>query len=140
MRFLVDAQLPIRLARYLASAGHDSLHTSELPDGNRTTDRQVSDIADEQSRAVITKDRDFRDSHVLRGSPVRLLVVSTGNITNTVLISLFERHIDAIAEASRRQTSSSSGRIRWWSISVVTRTKRPDPRPSVRTSLRISRP
>lgn len=32
MKFLVDAQLPLRLARYLREAGHDVVHTRELPD------------------------------------------------------------------------------------------------------------
>jgi predicted nuclease of predicted toxin-antitoxin system len=27
MKFLVDAQLPLRLARFLQSAGYDTLHT-----------------------------------------------------------------------------------------------------------------
>ena len=30
MRFLVDAQLPVRLAGRLTSLGHDVVHTSEL--------------------------------------------------------------------------------------------------------------
>lgn len=41
--FVVDAQLPALLARFLAAAGHDSVHTCELPDGSRTTKR-VADL------------------------------------------------------------------------------------------------
>jgi predicted nuclease of predicted toxin-antitoxin system len=99
VKFLVDAQLPVRLARFLTSAGHDALHTTELPDGNHTTDRRVVELADDEGRVVVTKDRDFRDGHLLTRSPQRLLVVATGNITNTALLSLFERHLDAIATA-----------------------------------------
>ncbi len=99
MKFLVDAQLPARLARFLGDTGHDALHTTELPDGNRTTDRQIADRADEDGRVVVTKDRDFRDGHLLTRSPQRLLVVATGNITNTSLLSLFETHLDAIVSA-----------------------------------------
>ncbi len=32
MKFLVDAQLPAGLARFLNDTGCDALHTSELPD------------------------------------------------------------------------------------------------------------
>lgn len=46
MKFVVDAQLPTRLARALQAAGHDAVHTSQLPDGNRSTDRQISLLAD----------------------------------------------------------------------------------------------
>lgn len=96
MKFLVDAQLPARLARFLCSSGHDAVHTSELAEGNRTTDVRIADLADDQDRVVVTKDRDFRDGHLLTGSPRRLLVVTTGNITNAALLSLFETHLAAI--------------------------------------------
>lgn len=55
-------------------------------------------MADEQSRFVVTKDRDFRDSHLLNGQPERLLIVATGNIRNAELIALFEAHHDEIME------------------------------------------
>ena len=89
MNFLVDAQLPARLARALAVAGHDAIHTSDLPEGNRSTDGDIARRADTENRVVVTKDRDFRDGHLLTGSPRRLLVVATGNITNNALMALF---------------------------------------------------
>lgn len=99
MKFLVDAQLPARLARFLSRGGHDALHTTDLPDGNRTTDARIAELADDQGRVVVTKDRDFRDGHLLSRSPQRLLVVATGNIPNTALLALFETHLDTIASA-----------------------------------------
>ena len=65
MRFLVDAQLPVRLASRLGQLGHDGHHTSSLPDGNRTTDQQIAALADKDGRVVVTKDADFRNSHLL---------------------------------------------------------------------------
>ncbi len=65
MKFLVDAQLPARLAEFLSRVGHDALHTSELPDGNRSTDSQIARRADADGRVVVTKDRDFRETHLL---------------------------------------------------------------------------
>lgn len=75
MKFLVDAQLPVRLVVLLNRAGHDTVHTSDLPDGNASTDARVVEIADAQDRVVITKDRDFRDGHLLKGSPRKLFIV-----------------------------------------------------------------
>ncbi len=46
MRFLVDAQLPRRLARWLVQKGHDALHTLDLPSANRTTDEEITSLAD----------------------------------------------------------------------------------------------
>lgn len=112
MRFLIDAQLPQRLSTLLADAGHDSVHSSALPDGNRTSDRQLADIADGEDRVVVTKDRDFRDSHLLQNVPRRLLVVATGNIANDDLLALFEANlaliIDALGNASLIEVSQRS--------------------------------
>jgi predicted nuclease of predicted toxin-antitoxin system len=99
VKFLVDAQLHARLAGFLQHAGHDAVHTSELPTGNRTTDTRITQIADGESRVVVTKDRDFRDGHLLSGSPRRLLVVATGNITNTELLALFQDYLTTIVDA-----------------------------------------
>lgn len=99
MKFLVDAQLPARLARFLTAAGHDSLHTTELPDGNRTTDQQIATIADADGRVVVTKDRDFRDGHILQRSPRQLLVVATGNVSNDDLLRTIKAHLETIVAA-----------------------------------------
>lgn len=72
----------------LNECGHEAIHTSSLPEGNRPTDRQISTIADAQGGVVVTKDADFRNSHLLSGSPRRLLIVTTGNITNDAGASL----------------------------------------------------
>lgn len=84
----MDAQLPRRVAGRLTAAGCDAVHTLDLPDGNRTTDQQVVATADAERRAVVTKDADFVDSHILHGRPARLLLISTGNITNRELEAL----------------------------------------------------
>jgi predicted nuclease of predicted toxin-antitoxin system len=88
MNFLVDAQLPRRMTGWLTAAGCDARHTLDLPDGNRTTDAQINDVADREQRAVVTKDADFVDSHILRGRPAKLLLISTGNISNRDLEAL----------------------------------------------------
>jgi predicted nuclease of predicted toxin-antitoxin system len=38
-------------------------------------------------------------SHLLNATPARFLVVSTGNITNRELLSLFDEHLDAVVAA-----------------------------------------
>lgn len=96
MNFLIDAQLPRRMAAWLAAAGCDAVHTLDLPDGNRTTDEQVNDVADREQRVVITKDADFVDTHVLHGRPAKLLLISIGNISNRDLEALLVPLIPAI--------------------------------------------
>jgi predicted nuclease of predicted toxin-antitoxin system len=88
MKFLVDAQLPRRMTGWLSAAGCDAVHTLDLPDGNRTPDEQVIQVADREQRVVITKDADFVDAHLLHARPAKLLLVSTGNISNRELEQL----------------------------------------------------
>ncbi len=88
MNFLVDAQLPRRMVAWLAAVGCDTRHTLDLPDGNRTTDEQINDVADREQRVVVSKDADFVDGHLLRGRPAKLLLISTGNISNRDLETL----------------------------------------------------
>jgi predicted nuclease of predicted toxin-antitoxin system len=88
MNFLIDAQLPRRMCAWLTAAGCDAVHTLDLPDGNRTTDAHVNDLADREERVVVTKDADFVDMHVLQGRPAKLLLISTGNIRNRELEAL----------------------------------------------------
>lgn len=99
MKFLVDAQLPKRLARWLAQSGHDAIHTLELPDKNRTPDSEITRIALEQGRVVVTKDDDFLHSYLIHGHPEYLLLLSTGNITNDELLALFDQYADQLLEA-----------------------------------------
>ncbi|MGD9893695.1 MAG: DUF5615 family PIN-like protein [Dehalococcoidia bacterium] len=65
MNFIVDAQLPRRLAGHLRAAGHDAMHTLELPAGNRTKDSVVNELSVREQRVVITKDEDFVSSFLL---------------------------------------------------------------------------
>jgi predicted nuclease of predicted toxin-antitoxin system len=110
MNFLVDAQLPRRVAGWLAAAGCDAIHTLDLPAGNRTTDQQVIDAADGEQRAVVTKDADFVDSHVLHTRPARLLLISTGNISNRELEALVVPLIPAIVQEFQSHSFLELGR------------------------------
>ena len=62
MKFLVDAQLPRRLAHRLREAGHAATHTLDLPRKNRTTDDELVSISMREQGVVITKDADFVDA------------------------------------------------------------------------------
>ena len=99
MKFLVDAHLPRRLAQRLRQAGYDARHTLDLPLGNRTTDIDICDIAEQEQRIVITKDADFVNSFLLAQKPSKLLLVSTGNTDNATLEALFFGNITEIADA-----------------------------------------
>ncbi len=99
MNFLIDAQLPRRLAYRLRDFGHDVVHTLDLPLKNQTPDSEVKEISLREKRIVVTKDGELVDSFFLQGKPYKLLLVSTGNIKNADLEKLFLQNIEHIAES-----------------------------------------
>jgi predicted nuclease of predicted toxin-antitoxin system len=99
VKVLIDAQLPRRIVGWFSAAGCDAIHTLDLPDGNRTTDEAVIQRAEQDGRVVMSKDADFVNSHVLTGRPARLLLVSTGNISNADLQQLLVPLIPSLIAA-----------------------------------------
>lgn len=96
MRFIVDAQLPSRLSKWLCDEGHDSIHTINLREKNRTGDHLIADLADDEDRIVVSKDSDFTSLKLLSGKPKRLLLIKTGNLNNTLLLKIFGANLVVI--------------------------------------------
>jgi predicted nuclease of predicted toxin-antitoxin system len=96
MKFLVDAQLPRRLVSRLRGAGHEAIHTLDLPLVNRTPDSIISEMSIREEYVVITKDADFVNSFHLHRRPHKLLLISTGNIRNSELEALIMSNLESI--------------------------------------------
>ena len=99
MNFLIDAHLPRHLALLLREHGYDAIHTLDLAEGNRTTDNRINEISESERRVVITKDADFVNSFFISKRPYKLLLVSTGNISNQELEEIFVKNLPAIVSA-----------------------------------------
>ncbi|MGH9872686.1 MAG: DUF5615 family PIN-like protein [Pyrinomonadaceae bacterium] len=97
MKFLVDAQLPRRLVSWLREAGHEAIHTLDLPLGNRTPDATINELSRNEDYIVVTKDTDFVVSFHLHRKPPKLLLISTGNIRNPEMESLLAGNLERIA-------------------------------------------
>ncbi|TXT24248.1 MAG: hypothetical protein FD134_1691 [Gallionellaceae bacterium] len=93
-----------RFANWLNEAGHDALHTLDLSKRNETTDDELIARAMRDGRIVISKDADFVQSYLLKGEP-KLLLVSTGNISNAELEGILRANLSGI------ETAFASGRF-----------------------------
>ncbi|MEO1518072.1 MAG: DUF5615 family PIN-like protein [Bacteroidota bacterium] len=98
MRFLVDAQLPKKLAIYLSERGYDCIHTLDLPKKNATSDQEINDLSLKERRIVISKDSDFYNRFLVKLEPFKLLQISTGNLSTQKLMKLFDENFDKIME------------------------------------------
>lgn len=96
MKFLLDAQLPKKLSLFLQYKGHDSIHTLDLPNQNRTKDSEVNTLSMKDQRVVISKDTDFVESLLISDKPYKLLYINTGNISNKQLQELFNKNLKQI--------------------------------------------
>lgn len=110
MKFLIDAQLPRRMVGWFAAAGCEPRHTLDLTLGNRTPDKDITDTANREQRILVTKDGDFVDSHLLSGQPAKLLLVTTGNISNRSLEQLMVPLIPSIVASFQQHSFLELGR------------------------------
>jgi len=99
MKFIVDTQLPPKLASYLQSKGYDCIHTTYFEEGHLLQDSEIIVIAIEENRTIISKDSDFSDHYYLKGVPPKILLLQFGNISNNDLIEYFENYFEYVVEA-----------------------------------------
>lgn len=104
MKFLIDAHLPPSLRGVFQAAGHDAIHTLDLPDQNASRDGILNEVSVSELRVVVTKDTDFYHSHLLHGRPWKLVLVRTGNLGLKATKQMFEKHLPAIEAALESYT------------------------------------
>lgn len=100
MRFLVDAQLPPALARYIESRGHKAEHVADLG-LERAPDLQVRTRAAESGAVIITKDEDFAVHLLLYDGP-SVVWVRVGNTRRVELLRRFDAELASIVAALER--------------------------------------
>ena len=97
MRFLIDAQLPPGLARWLAGRGYPSDHVNDLGLG-AATDAEIEARSLEIQAVIWSKDADF--AHRARRVPgMQVVWLRFGNTTNASLQDKLARHMPTIEAA-----------------------------------------
>lgn len=84
--YLIDENLPDELAKALNVQG---IHATAL--GRQPTDEEIWAYAQANDLVVLTKDADFFDKLILRGSPPKVVWVRTGNLRRVALIALLSQ-------------------------------------------------
>ena len=86
MNFLVDAQLPPALARWIIEQNHQAAHVFDL--GFHTADDPaIWQRAEADNAIIVTNDEDFIDRWLLSDKPVRLVWIRKGNCSNRALLA-----------------------------------------------------
>jgi predicted nuclease of predicted toxin-antitoxin system len=101
MRFLVDAQLPPALARWLAAQGHEAAHVGDLG-MQAASDAAIWDHALASSFAIVTKDEDFAQRKVLADHGPVVVWVRLPNTRRRDLLAWFATVLPEILVAMAR--------------------------------------
>ena len=102
MHFLVDAQLPPALARWIDTQGHEAEHVADLA-MLAASDAAIWERAITSNAVIITKDEDFairRNTSVASHPAVVWLRV--GNTRNKELLQWFEQLLPRVTAALER--------------------------------------
>ncbi|MEI6670055.1 MAG: DUF5615 family PIN-like protein [Acidobacteriota bacterium] len=78
MRFVIDAQLPPALARWIAEHGHEAEHVLDCGFAE-TDDRVIWEYAHAAKAVVVSKDEDFRSRRTLNTQGPAIVWIRIGN-------------------------------------------------------------
>lgn len=101
MRFLVDAQLPAALARWLVAAGHEAEHVGDVGLAS-ASDADVWSYALRRGVIIISKDEDFAKRNIVENSGPTIVWIRLGNSRRNELLAWFERALPTILDAIDR--------------------------------------
>jgi len=97
LRFLVDAQLPPGLARWLASEGYPSDHVNDLGLGP-ASDSRIEAEARRLGAVIWSKDADFAERARLKPG-LQVVWIRFGNTANAALRKRLAPHLETVAAA-----------------------------------------
>jgi predicted nuclease of predicted toxin-antitoxin system len=99
MTLLVDNQLPLALARYLAANDWECIHVQDVG-LEAADDRTIWQFALERGLTIVTKDEDFQALANRQGSiPPQVVWVRLGNCRTAALLEAFSRILPALRNA-----------------------------------------
>ena len=104
MKFLCDVHISYKLCKYLTSQGYECIHVNMILEKWHTPDNIICQYADANDFVVITKDEDFRNSHIFRDTPKKLIRIILGNISNQLMINLFEEYSPLLQTLENEET------------------------------------
>ena len=101
MRFIVDAQLPPALARWLSAMGHEADHVADVG-MQAASDTVIWDFALDTGAAIITKDEDFAQRKVLSDAGPAVVWIRLPNTRRRELLGWFETVLPHIVSSLGR--------------------------------------
>lgn len=93
MKAICDVHISYQLVKFLCERGIETIHVNSLPQKSETPDAILAEYADEHDMVLITKDEDFKNSHLVKSKPAKLIRITLGNISNKDLVEIFDKNL-----------------------------------------------
>ena len=98
MRFLLDANLPARLAQEFTDTGHDCTHMEALLP-RYAPDTEIARIANDSGAVLVSRDADFVQLSSNRTLTVPLIWVRLGNLRRAAMASAIRARLPAMVRS-----------------------------------------
>ena len=95
MKILFDANLSFRLVEKLKDLYPDSIHVRNI-DLGKASDKDIWDYAQSNGYVIVSKDADFHEYTIVRGSPPKVIWIRRGNCSTKTIEDLLRTHHDEI--------------------------------------------
>ena len=101
MRFIVDAQLPPALARWLTAQGHQAEQVADKH-MQAASDAAIWDFALREAAIIVTKDEDFAQRKVLSENGPAVVWIRLPNTRRPQLLAWFAKILPDVLSALER--------------------------------------
>jgi|GEM_PF-251685 predicted nuclease of predicted toxin-antitoxin system len=98
MKALCDVHIARKAVRFFQENNLESIHTNDILDGYFTKDRDLSQYAERHQYTLLSKDADFKDSHLLKNASQRLIKINLGNIPTNLFIAILKQYLSLFIE------------------------------------------
>lgn len=98
MKVLCDVHIARKVVQFFQENGIESVHVNDILDSWYTKDQDIVDYADRHNYTVMSKDQDFKNSHLIKKTPTRLLKINLGNISTQKLIEILGKNLELLKE------------------------------------------
>ena len=98
MKVICDVHIAKKVAKSLDSKGVEAIHVNNILDKWYTDDQDIVNYADRNDFVVMSKDSDFKTSHLVKSIPKKLLKVNLGNLSTKRLIAILDENLEFLQE------------------------------------------
>jgi predicted nuclease of predicted toxin-antitoxin system len=89
MKLLLDANISWRITRSLCVNFPESAHILDFFE-HHTEDAKIWDLASKEGFVIVSNDEDFSDLVMSKGFPPKVILLKTGNQSNTYILELLK--------------------------------------------------